>query len=124
MSATAHKQLQHLAFKANLLAYRDDLLGTGSRWDPLHTLMEVALGAPLTTADGFGGTLKGQSVTDVELRLSAAKELAGYLYPKLKAVEHTVQGGEEPLRHAIVDDIANLVARRKIRGEEAPTQEG
>ena len=124
MSATQHKMLQHLTFKANLLRFRDDLLGPGSNWDPLLTLMETALGAPLTTADGLGSYAPGQSVTDVELRVSAAKELAGYLYPKLKAVEHTVQGGEEPIRHQIVDDIVNLVARRKIRGEEAPTQEG
>jgi len=84
----------------------------------------VALGAPLTTASGLGSMIPGQSVTDADMRLSAAKELAGYLYPKLKAVEHTVSGGEEPIRHAIVDDIVNLVTRNKIRGEDAPRQEG
>lgn len=49
-----------------------------------------------------------------ELRFSAAKELASYVYPKLKAIEHTGPGGG-PIEHdtglqALKDRIHSLAA--------------
>lgn len=118
MTPTQHRTIQHLTAKARLLRKRDELLGPESTWDPLDTLVEVALGAPLTTANGLGGvdTELGTRVLDHDMRLSAAKELANFLYPKLKAIEHSgPEGGDIPIRHQLVDDIAELARRAKLK---------
>jgi len=123
MNTVQHRVIQHLTAKAKLLAHRDRVLGPDSQWDPLHTLMEIALGAPLTTADAQGYETYLVVNPDIELRLTAARELAGFMYPKLKAVDMTIQGGEEPLRHAIVDDIISAATRLKLTGPKPEPKE-
>jgi hypothetical protein len=55
--------------------------------DPLEVLAHIAKGSkkPLKLQ-------KGESVP-LELRYQAARELAGYIAPKLKTIEHTGPGG-------------------------------
>jgi len=117
MSAAQHRLNQHLAARARVHRRAEQLLGSGD-WDPLDTLVEVALGAPLTTAGMPGGVVLTQ--TDPELRVSAAKELARFIHPTLKAVEHTgPDGGDIPIRHSLVDDIVQLARNAKLRPEAA-----
>ena len=120
MSASAARTIAHFQARAAFVRARDTLLGPDSGWDPLTTMLEVALGAPLTTASPDGGIAYVVAESTPELRFNAAKEVAGFLYPKLKAVEMTVQGGDEPIRHTIIDDILNLATKSKLGAPDAP----
>lgn len=126
LSSNAQRSVAQLEARARVLRHRDRLLGPDSDWDPLVTLIEVALGAPLTTSDGVSlvmSPVNAQGGYDPELRIAAAKELSGFLYPKMKAVEMTVSGGEEPIRHQLVDDIVNLAVKAKLRMPEPEVKE-
>lgn len=48
-------------------------------WDPVLAMAEVA----------------NDTDQDIHLRLMAAKEVAQYIHPKRKAIEHTGKGGRE-----------------------------
>lgn len=49
-----------------------------------------------------GSTIEVERITP-EMRLTAAKEAAGYIYPKRKAIEHTVEGETGGLALVIKD---------------------
>jgi hypothetical protein len=116
MTPAQFRTVQHLAAKNRVFLRAEQLTGSGN-WDPLDTLVEIALGAPLTTAGGLDtGPL---TAADPELRLSAAKELAKFLHPTLKAIEHTgPDGGDIPIRHSLVDDIVQLARSAKLKPQE------
>ena len=75
------------------------LLLAGDRWAELHP------GEPETDPEGR------RRHVPLELRLQAAKAAAGFLHPKLKAVEHAA-ANEDPLAHYMSMSMEEL--RRRI----------
>lgn len=49
--------------------------------------------SPVITKQGFQGALIEEQVITLKDRLEAGKILIGYMYPKRKAIEHTVEQG-------------------------------
>jgi len=78
----------------------------------------VGLGyeSPVITKQGFQGALIEEQVITLKDRLKAGEILIGYMYPKRKAIEHTVEQGstgivlsysEESLKKAAKSDEKN-----------------
>lgn len=80
------------------LVLAKDILSKKDRQDPLDFLYHVMMGERVFAR--IGTNLQGDDFVEQEIlptlehRLSAAKELAQYLHPKLKAIEHAGKGGE------------------------------
>lgn len=61
--------------------------------NPLQILADIAIGKPMKADIGLNAAgddyAKGEVRPTLDQRMSAAKELAQYVYPKRKAVEHS-----------------------------------
>lgn len=55
-----------------------------------------------------------------EMRLSATKEICTYVYPKLKAIEHSVDPDSEPLPFAITKDTIAILVESARKAKDRP----
>lgn len=102
---------------------------TTGNWKKLGLPSEVVL-----VNDGKGGHQEKPAVT-IEVRQKAAAELMSYMYPKLKAIEHTGEVTAVTEQRLTVDEIKSIlqddpflnakeiVIDGQTRGEPTPTQE-
>jgi hypothetical protein len=91
-------------------------------WSPLDVLVEIALGIDrrLKIVDPITGDVIQEAhvkpVKDVELRMSAARELSAYVAPKLKQIELVEDRSNDQVEAKMVEvnKLLDLIQRVKL----------
>lgn len=71
---------------------------------------------PVITKQGFQGVVIEEQIITLRDRLEAAKILVGYMYPKRKAIEHSVEQGSSKIVLAYSEESLKKAAQTDEKG--------